>query len=172
MAIAADRLALDLSALPWHAERFSAGFYLGRGNNRKPLLLVAPGPSHAPIGPPLRRWTPGVAAAAGTAYGVNWGSGVILGDYGAPKSPRNPKSTPLTGKREAGGVPEAAGAEVPPRSPQARPPLERRTAPRRHVHLDQPSGRTYSTGPTEYPSDYSARHQALPIRDRRRQFFP
>lgn len=37
MAIAADRLALDLSALPWHAERFSADFYLGRGHNRKPL---------------------------------------------------------------------------------------------------------------------------------------
>jgi len=27
MAIAADRLVLDLSALPWHAERFGAGFY-------------------------------------------------------------------------------------------------------------------------------------------------
>ena len=25
MAIAADRLALDLSALPWHAERFGPG---------------------------------------------------------------------------------------------------------------------------------------------------
>ena len=41
MAIAADRLVLDLSALPWHAERFCAGFYLGRGNNRKPLLQAA-----------------------------------------------------------------------------------------------------------------------------------
>lgn len=49
MAITADRLALDLSALPWHAERFGAGFYLGRGNNRKPLLLVAPGPGNAVV---------------------------------------------------------------------------------------------------------------------------
>jgi hypothetical protein len=31
MAIAAGRLALDLSALPWHAERFGVGFYLGHG---------------------------------------------------------------------------------------------------------------------------------------------
>jgi len=49
MAIAADRLVLDLSALPWHAERFGAGFYLGRGNNGKPLLLVAPGPGNAVV---------------------------------------------------------------------------------------------------------------------------
>jgi hypothetical protein len=47
MAITADHLALDLSALPWHAERFGAGFYLGQGKNRKPLLLVAPGRGNA-----------------------------------------------------------------------------------------------------------------------------
>jgi hypothetical protein len=45
MAITAGRLVLDLSALPWHAERSGAGFYLGRGHNGKPLLLVAPGPA-------------------------------------------------------------------------------------------------------------------------------
>jgi hypothetical protein len=43
MTFAADYLRLDLSALPLPSPEFGAGFYLGTGNNRKPLLLVAPG---------------------------------------------------------------------------------------------------------------------------------
>jgi hypothetical protein len=43
MTFAADYLSLDLSALPLASPEFGAGFYLGTGNNRKPLLLVAPG---------------------------------------------------------------------------------------------------------------------------------
>jgi hypothetical protein len=49
VAIAVGRLALDLSALPWHAERFGVGFYLGHGNKGKPLLLVAPGLGNAVV---------------------------------------------------------------------------------------------------------------------------
>jgi hypothetical protein len=40
--VAADYLTLDLSALPVLSPEFGAGFYLGTGNNKKSLLLVAP----------------------------------------------------------------------------------------------------------------------------------
>jgi hypothetical protein len=43
LTFAADHLRLDLSALPSHSAKLQAGFYLGLGNNKKPLLLVAPG---------------------------------------------------------------------------------------------------------------------------------
>ena len=47
MAFAADYLRLDLSALPSRSEQLGAGFYLGLGNNKKPLLLVAPNAGNA-----------------------------------------------------------------------------------------------------------------------------
>ena len=43
MTIRADYLSLDLAGLPSYSESLGAGFYLGLGNNKKPLLLVAPG---------------------------------------------------------------------------------------------------------------------------------
>jgi hypothetical protein len=46
---AADYLRLDLSALPLHSPEFGAGFYLGTGNNSKPLLLVAPGAGNSVV---------------------------------------------------------------------------------------------------------------------------
>src|SRR5258705_13482850 len=46
---AADYLRLDLSALPLSSPESGAGFYLGKGNNRKPLLLVAPGAGNAVV---------------------------------------------------------------------------------------------------------------------------
>jgi hypothetical protein len=46
---AADYLRLDLSALPVHSPEFGAGFYLGTGNNSKPLLLVAPGAGNSVV---------------------------------------------------------------------------------------------------------------------------
>jgi hypothetical protein len=46
---AADYLTLDLSALPLHSPEFGAGFYLGTGNNSKPLLLVAPGAGNSVV---------------------------------------------------------------------------------------------------------------------------
>ena len=49
MAFAADYLGLDLSALPLPSPEFGAGFYLGTGNNRKPLLLVAPGAGNSVV---------------------------------------------------------------------------------------------------------------------------
>ncbi len=49
MTFAADYLRLDLSALPLHSPEFGAGFYLGTGNNRKPLLLVAPGAGNSVV---------------------------------------------------------------------------------------------------------------------------
>ena len=49
MTFAADYLRLDLSALPLPSPEFGAGFYLGTGNNRKPLLLVAPGAGNSVV---------------------------------------------------------------------------------------------------------------------------
>ena len=49
MTFAADHLRLDLSALPLPSPEFGAGFYLGTGNNRKPLLLVAPGAGNSVV---------------------------------------------------------------------------------------------------------------------------
>ena len=49
MTFAADYLRLDLSALPLHSPEFGAGFYLGTGNNSKPLLLVAPGAGNSVV---------------------------------------------------------------------------------------------------------------------------
>ena len=49
MTFAADYLRLDLSALPLHSPEFGAGFYLGTGNNKKPLLLVAPGAGNSVV---------------------------------------------------------------------------------------------------------------------------
>ena len=49
MTFAADYLRLDLSALPLHSPEFGAGFYLGTGNNSKPLLLVAPGAGNSDV---------------------------------------------------------------------------------------------------------------------------
>ena len=49
MTFAADYLSLDLSALPLASPEFGAGFYLGTGNNRKPLLLVAPGAGNSVV---------------------------------------------------------------------------------------------------------------------------
>jgi hypothetical protein len=49
MTFAADYLRLDLSALPVHSPEFGAGFYLGTGNNKKPLLLVAPGAGNSVV---------------------------------------------------------------------------------------------------------------------------
>ena len=49
MTFAADYLRLDLSALPSPSPEFGAGFYLGTGNNRKPLLLVAPGAGNSVV---------------------------------------------------------------------------------------------------------------------------
>jgi len=46
---AADYLRLDLSALPLSSPEFGAGFYLGTGNNKKPLLLVAPGAGNSVV---------------------------------------------------------------------------------------------------------------------------
>jgi hypothetical protein len=46
---AADYLRLDLSALPLSSPEFGAGFYLGTGNNSKPLLLVAPGAGNSVV---------------------------------------------------------------------------------------------------------------------------
>jgi hypothetical protein len=46
---AANYLRLDLSALPLHSPEFGAGFYLGTGNDRKPLLLVAPGAGNSVV---------------------------------------------------------------------------------------------------------------------------
>jgi hypothetical protein len=46
---AADYLRLDLSDLPLHSPEFGAGFYLGTGNNSKPLLLVAPGAGNSAV---------------------------------------------------------------------------------------------------------------------------
>ena len=79
MAIAADRLVLDLSALPWHAERFSAGFYLGRGNNRKPLLLVAPGLGNAVV-PHVRYAASLVLTLAGGLVAKDLGQVLVTGD--------------------------------------------------------------------------------------------
>lgn len=49
MTFAADYLRLDLSAIPLHSPEFGAGFYLGMGNNSKPLLLVAPGAGNSVV---------------------------------------------------------------------------------------------------------------------------
>ena len=49
MTFAADYLRLDLSALPLPSPEFGAGLYLGTGNNRKPLLLVAPGAGNSVV---------------------------------------------------------------------------------------------------------------------------
>ena len=49
MTFAADYLRLDLSALPLHSPEFSAGFYPGTGNNKKALLLVAPGAGNSVV---------------------------------------------------------------------------------------------------------------------------
>ena len=49
MTFAADHLRLDLSALPLPSPEFGAGLYLGTGNNRKPLLLVAPGAGNSVV---------------------------------------------------------------------------------------------------------------------------
>jgi hypothetical protein len=46
---AADYLRLDLSALPLPSPEFGAGFYLGTGNNKKPLLLLAPGAGNSVV---------------------------------------------------------------------------------------------------------------------------
>ena len=43
MTFATGLLRLDLPALPWRSGQLDAGFYLGLGNNKKPLLMVAPG---------------------------------------------------------------------------------------------------------------------------------
>jgi hypothetical protein len=63
---AADYLRLDLSALPLHSPEFGAGFYLGTGNNSKPLLLVAPGAGNSVV--PHVRYAAGLVLtlAAGT----------------------------------------------------------------------------------------------------------
>ena len=49
MTFAADYLRLDLSAFPLASPEFGAGFYLGTGNNTKPLLLVAPGAGNSVV---------------------------------------------------------------------------------------------------------------------------
>jgi len=58
MTFAADYLRLDLSALPSPSPEFGAGFYLGTGNNSKPLLLVAPGAGNSVV--PLVRYAAGL----------------------------------------------------------------------------------------------------------------
>ena len=93
MAIVADRLALDLSALPWHAERFSAGFYLGRGNNRKPLLLVAPGLGNAVV-PHVRYAASLVLTLAGGLVAKDLGQVLVTGDQA--RSARSTCSRPAT----------------------------------------------------------------------------
>lgn len=42
MPFAADHLKLDLQALPWSSDRLGAAFYLGTGNNTRPLLMMKP----------------------------------------------------------------------------------------------------------------------------------
>jgi hypothetical protein len=79
MTITADRLALDLAALPCHAERFGAGFYLGRGNNGKPLLLVAPGSGNA-VEPHVRYAVGLVLTFAAGLVAKDLGQVVVTGD--------------------------------------------------------------------------------------------
>ncbi len=67
MTFAADYLRLDLSAVPLHSPEFGAGFYLGKGNNSRPLLLVAPGAGNSVV--PHVRYAAGLVLtlADGTA---------------------------------------------------------------------------------------------------------
>ena len=79
MTFAADYLSLDLSALPLASPEFGAGFYLGTGNNRKPLLLVAPGAGNSVV--PHVRYAAGLvlALADGTVV-KELGQLVVTGD--------------------------------------------------------------------------------------------
>ena len=72
MTFAADYLRLDLSALPLPSPDFGAGFYLGTGNNRKPLLLVAPGAGNSVV--------PHVRYAAGLV--LTLADGTVVQDLG------------------------------------------------------------------------------------------
>ena len=72
MTFAADYLSLDLSALPLASPEFGAGFYLGTGNNRKPLLLVAPGAGNSVV--------PHVRYAAGLV--LTLADGTVVKDLG------------------------------------------------------------------------------------------
>jgi len=72
MTFAADYLSLDLSALPLASPEFGAGFYLGTGNNRKPLLLVAPGAGNSVV--------PHVRYAAGLV--LTLGDGTVVKELG------------------------------------------------------------------------------------------
>jgi hypothetical protein len=42
MTIAASRLTVDTSALPWRSAELGLGFAMGTGNNGKPMLMVSP----------------------------------------------------------------------------------------------------------------------------------
>jgi hypothetical protein len=76
---AADYLRLDLSALPLHSPEFGAGFYLGTGNNSKPLLLVAPGAGNSVV--PHVRYAAGlVLTLAGGTVVKELGQLVVTSD--------------------------------------------------------------------------------------------
>jgi len=79
MTFAADYLRLDLSALPLPSPEFGAGFYLGTGNNSKPLLLVAPGAGNSVV--PHVRYAVGlVLTLADGTVAKDLGQLVVTGD--------------------------------------------------------------------------------------------
>lgn len=75
----ADYLRLNLSALPWHSERLGAGFYMGLGNNKNPVLMVAPGSGNA-VEPHVRYAAGMVLTLADGTVAKDLGQLVLTGD--------------------------------------------------------------------------------------------